>query len=419
MTDPTPPVPQTLIPRWHSLDSLRAFAMFLGILLHAAISFTAEPIPFWPAHDVGGGVLADLFIFMVHDFRMQLFFLLGGFFAAMLRERCGLRGLVAHRLKRVGLPLLICTLTIQPLLQLVWMLGDLASVNVVVPGTLDLSKTRDELIREEFVEFGFVRWLLPLHLWFLNFLLWLCAIMVVADAIQNKLRGGRNGILSPRFRDVLTSSKRWVVLPGVTSVLLIPMLLPMADTPRGWIPEPHTLLYYLFFFASGWFLWFHRDCLPGLVRPWRSSLIVGNLVVLPILLVICAQLLPALRAQGPEPRADPFPPLRLVGNVFGALYTWLMIVGMLGLFERYCCADRVWVRWLSDSSYWCYVTSLLPLMGLQIIVADWPIPGIVKFVVLNAATMLILLVSYRYLVRYTWVGNILNGPRKRPEGVRS
>ena len=107
--------------------------------------------------------------------------------------------------------------------------------------------------------------------------------------------------------------------------------------------------------------------------------------------------------------------LRLVGNAASALYTWTMIVGMLGLFERYCRADRAWVRWLSDSSYWCYIMSVLPLMGLQILVADWPIPGIVKFVAINAATMAILLVSYRYLVRYTWVGNVLNGPRKRPE----
>ena len=399
--------------RWHSLDSLRAFAMFLGILLHAAMSFTGDRIPFWPAHDVGGGVLADLFIFMVHGFRMQLFFVLAGFFAAMLRDRCGVRGLLVHRLRRVGLPLLICTLTIQPILLLVWMCGDLNSVNVVVPGTLDLTQTREVLIRSEFESLDFLRWLLPLHLWFLNFLLWLCLAMVAIDRIRGRFFREGGGRLAVWFRGVLTSRKRWLVLPGVASILTVPMLLPMADTPRSWIPEVHILAYYLFFFGVGWFLWFHRDCMPGLLRPWKSSLIVANLVVLPGLLGICSALLPALRAQGPEPVPDCFAPLRLLGDVLGASYSWLMIVGTVGLFERYCCSDRAWVRWLSDSSYWCYIMSLIPLMGLQILLEDWAFPGILKFVLINVATMVLLLASYRYLVRYTWIGRILNGPRKR------
>jgi hypothetical protein len=37
--------------RYHSLDLLRSFAMLLGIVLHAAVSFLTLRSPIWPAHD--------------------------------------------------------------------------------------------------------------------------------------------------------------------------------------------------------------------------------------------------------------------------------------------------------------------------------------------------------------------------------
>ncbi|UCF22861.1 MAG: hypothetical protein JSV72_18510, partial [Ralstonia sp.] len=40
----------------------------------------------------------------------------------------------------------------------------------------------------------------------------------------------------------------------------------------------------------------------------------------------------------------------------------------------------------------------------------------VKFTLLIAVATAILLVSYRFLVRYTWIGRLLNGPRTREPG---
>ena len=34
--------------RYHALDALRGFAMLLGVLLHAALPYTAMRVPFWP-----------------------------------------------------------------------------------------------------------------------------------------------------------------------------------------------------------------------------------------------------------------------------------------------------------------------------------------------------------------------------------
>ena len=57
------------IPRRHDLDALRAFAMFLGIALHGALSFVEFP---WPVQDSRQHDLFGLFFFAVHGFRQRL-----------------------------------------------------------------------------------------------------------------------------------------------------------------------------------------------------------------------------------------------------------------------------------------------------------------------------------------------------------
>ena len=100
--------------RYHDLDALRAFAMLLGIGLHGFMSFVPLPLPVWPAQDVNqhNGYLFALNA--IHGFRLQLFFLVSGFFTAMMFRQRGLRGLIKHRAKRILLPLLIFTIILSP-----------------------------------------------------------------------------------------------------------------------------------------------------------------------------------------------------------------------------------------------------------------------------------------------------------------
>ena len=79
--------------------------MLLGIVLHAALFLVPDA---WPVLDkkASASLPYDDIVNVIHGFRMPVFFLLSGFFTAMLWQRRGLGSVLKHRLQRVGLPLL-------------------------------------------------------------------------------------------------------------------------------------------------------------------------------------------------------------------------------------------------------------------------------------------------------------------------
>jgi peptidoglycan/LPS O-acetylase OafA/YrhL len=401
--------------RYHALDALRGFAMLLGVLLHAAVPYTTIPIPFWPVQDARGTLGIDLFLFAVHDFRMQVFFLLAGFFGALLYSRYGLLGTATHRLRRIALPLALAMVTIQPLVQAVFVFAATSTGRVPVTGAqasplLESARASGEtpgrLTVVYFTTGEFLKHMIPVHMWFLWYLLLCFVVMLPLARLADRLRdrpAGRRWDGTARW--LLTSRWRWPVLAAATYPLLLLMAMPVGpDTPLGWKPLGHLLAYYFVFFALGWTLYRHRDLFNRFARGWLGALLFANLLVLPTALGLLGSLPNPAQAG-----ALAYPLHAVLG-----LYTWLMVGGLIGLFLRVLSTERAWVRWLADSAYWCYLASLPPVIVFQFLVVDWEVPAVVKFLVVSAATTALVLTTYWLFVRYTWVGGLLNGPRERP-----
>lgn len=87
--------------------------MLLGIGLHAALAYAMIP---WAVEDSRRHPIFGAFVALVHDFRMPLFFLISGFFTAMLWRQKGLKALLWHRFQRVLIPCLLGVVTILPLM---------------------------------------------------------------------------------------------------------------------------------------------------------------------------------------------------------------------------------------------------------------------------------------------------------------
>ncbi len=246
------------------------------------------------------------------------------------------------------------------------------------------------------------------HLWFLWFLWWLVLGYAAVSALAARLPTAR--------------PPGWLVLSPARYLWLVPLtMVPQAfmgggdspgfgpDTSTSLLPIPQVLAYYAIFFGFG-ALYFGFDDREGRVGGrWWAPLAIGLLVVLPLGLALAAGWDgPPGVALGPQAR-------RGLAIFLQAAYPWLLTFGLMGLFRRACPAESPGMRYLSDSAYWLYLAHLPLVVALQYLVRDWPIPAVLKFAIVVAATTGLLLWSYRALVRYTWLGRFLNGPRVRPE----
>ena len=63
------------------------------------------------------------------------------------------------------------------------------------------------------------------------------------------------------------------------------------------------------------------------------------------------------------------------------------------------------MSWLADASYWMYLVHVPLVMAAQLFVRPWGLPADLKFLVVMALVTPVLLVSYRYGVRYTAIGS--------------
>jgi glucans biosynthesis protein C len=98
--DPTPE-------RLYALDAVRGFALLLGIILHATVSFIPATTRFWIIQDTRPSMTLALLFFTIRVFRMTTFFVMAGFFAHMSLHRRGVWGFVKDRMQRIALPLVV------------------------------------------------------------------------------------------------------------------------------------------------------------------------------------------------------------------------------------------------------------------------------------------------------------------------
>lgn len=360
--------------------------MFLGVVLHATMPYCVKPFVGLVQDPVYHHPAFDFTFFFIHTFRMQLFYVIAGFFFRLLYIKIGEPAFIKHRAQRILLPFVVGLFTILPLTYM-------PAVAYRVTGQwahLTLPEGW-QIIRESFV------WRGPLHLWFLYYL----SIFYLV------------GLLFLRTPLKLVPGKPF---PGPSGLFLLTVMavsfatLCLFDSPYmqyapGLVPKVSYLSYYGFFCYLGWYLHaYSTHYFPLLKRYALALFLPGLLLAVGIFFIFYFN---------PQP-----PGALLAPKLLMSVTSLLLVAGVMGMFLRWVNAENPHVRWLSDSSYWVYLVHVALMNLSELYLGDVTLWGPVKFLLAIAFTMTVSLVTYRYCVRYTIIGYYLHGTRKRSKPVQ-
>ncbi len=381
------------------LDATRAFALLLGIVFHACLSFM--PIFMgWAVQDVSTSPLVAMFMTVSHSFRMETFFLLAGFFSHLTFHRKGTGEFVRSRVLRIAVPFVVGWFILHPLVVSGWIMGSASlrgDVNVwagLLGGLQSLSTLPAGIFAGS-------------HLWFLYYLGMITALLLAVRGLLTTT-GSRQAKMI-RWADaavawLANSPVSLLILAVPTAATLWFMRFWGMDTPdQGLQPNIPVLVIYGGFFVLGWMLSRQRELISQFARLAPQRWILAGLGITAILLL-------------GEIERDPGNPHYVaahVGYAVGyALTMWSLVFLTIGVFRKLCQRPNAFIRYVADSSYWMYLIHLPIVVWLQVAVAEVPLHWSFKLVFISTITIALSLFTYDLFVRSTFIGWVLNGRRR-------
>ncbi|GGW30650.1 acyltransferase family protein [Streptomyces griseoloalbus] len=377
------------------LDVLRALVVVGLVFFHAALVFSPDDDFYVKNARTTDAVtvLAGLGVVWA----MPMLFLVAGLGARHSIRRRGPGGFARERLLRLGVPLVFATVVLCPLPP--WL-----RLRAADPGydeSYGRFWTRFLTVRPDPADFPFVLegdHFETGHLWFVVLLLAFCLLLAPVAA--------RLAATAERVIPALRRRPALLLVPALP-LAAVNALLGMEEDYAGW-----NRWAYLLFFAQGFAL-ADDERVREVSR--RAAIPVGVLG-----LVLFAGAAPGFVAGD-----DPFTawsPFALVTRALFGAAGWCWVIAILGLLDR---PGRPGVRPGSGAG-----SALLPRLALAALplyvlhqpvvvalaygVVGWSAPMAVKYTVIVAASLAVILLLYEYGVRRTAVTRFLFGMRPEP-----
>ena len=384
--------------RYVGLDALRGFMMMLGIVLHGAMLYLASPPPAMPIlTDRNNAFVFDLIFDFIHAFRMPTFFVLAGFFTALLVEKRGIAETYKNRVSRILLPLLAALVLILPMTALLmadFWLSVRFGTRDLIPNLNQLHALARELAAKHGVDPD-----RPMigHLWFLYYLCMfyllipLCRRLVaLSQRSQEQVRRKLGGVAAPLAFALWTTLTLWPFRGG--------------QVHEGFVyftPHLPSLLYYGSFFVLGYVFHAHQEFLRATVR-WLPVAAILSACLFPLAL-FASSLDNAARGS----RVD----FHLLAVLLNALCTWALIYLFIGGAMRFFDRQSAWIDYMAQSSYWVFLVHmpLVALAGWWLVRYDFS--AVFKFLLVCGFTAVVAFASFHYWVQNTGISTFLHGRR--------
>lgn len=374
--------------RLYFMDNLRALAMMAGVVFHASLAHSIMLQNIWPSANAEQSSIVDVLAWFPHIFRMPLFFLIAGFFAALIVYKRGIGGLLKNRALRIILPLVIflplCMwAVIASLLHAVGSVEHKSAVlNMVAyamanPGSPPPPPT-------------------TMHLWFLYNLVFFYILTWVFYLFDGL-----------RVRNFFLQLNPWAFILGL-SLLLFPALVSQSapfPAPDSFLPQLWSFGFFGVFFMVGYWVYSEPGFIDKFQPHWKLLLLLSL-----ALYAVFYWLIPKEVSMVPAP-------IELWKKIIITACESFIAIAMtlvcLVLGKTYLNTHNPFMRILSDSSYWIYIIHVPLLFAIQYQLMDKSWSLIFKLGVALGLTFIIGLVSYFVLVRWTPIGWMLNGKRNK------
>ena len=396
--------------RLHALDAVRAYALLLGVVLHSAAAFLEGfPIPMWLDQPSSG---AAVIYYTIHMFRMSAFFLIAGFFARVLVERRGVQAFIKDRAKRVAVPLFLFGPVVMIMIPVGLVLGALPHGTDFLMQLVQAPQPPPAAT--EAAPGGALAAINLAHLWFLYYLLifyalalairWLVLAVdprgVLAAACDRVVAFVMRGVWGPVLLALPVAVYLWQ-LQSWTEWLGLP-------APFSLVPNTMAMIGYGMAFGLGWLLNRQTQALLDLQKLWLVYLVLA--VALTIFCLSTIGTTP--RWQGPTLAGTD----RILYTAAYVVGLWCWVFAFVGAAVRFLSSASPVTRYVADASYWIYLMHMATVLMFITLLRPFDWHWSIKLAIIVGGSMPILLVTYHYLVRFTWIGAILNGRRHpRPE----
>ena len=386
--------------RLHALDAVRGFALLLGVAFHAALSFMPGwPPGIWAMNDNSPSQFLSDAAFVTHIFRMSLFFFIAGYFGRLLYQKLGASAFWANRGKRIALPLVAGWVVLFPLISFIWVTGITKVFGGTMPPMPEMPKTPGAF---------------PLtHLWFLYQLLLVYVAVIAGRSLFARLDPAQK--LRNLVDKAVTGSLRAPIavftlgLPVASALMSLSFWFYWQGIPtpdQSLIPQIPASVGFGTAFVFGWLVHRSRDALSLITSRWFVHLMLG--------VIATGWLLHTMHAS---PMAQPGLTKTLFAMIFGvAIWGW--VLGLTGAALRFLSNYSATRRYIADASYWIYLAHLPVVAALQVWVGHWPLHWSVKYPFILVASFAVLFLSYHFLVRPSFIGQLLNGRKHRIFGSK-
>lgn len=371
--------------------------MLLGLVLHSALTYNVTYHgDAWILKDPNTThIFSDSFVFFIHSFRMPIFFLVAGFFGAMLfYERSPLR-MIKNRISRIVLPFIVFLFLLWPIIIFAF------------EYTSAVFSQQENPFKIALKPFTGISSFLPKttsHLWFLYYLSLISGTTVILGLLLKDRKKLTNKITTTFDWIIQRPFTRIIFFSGLIFLTLTVLGTSMIEASVSLIPELNTFVYFFVFYLIGWVLFKSKQHLDTFVRyDWIctiSAVVIATIQGL------------AIKNYGLEPNSNSG-----ILILCSSIVVCLFMFGITGLFIRYGSNHSVRMRYISDSSYWVYLIHLPLTAIIPAFIWNIPILAFVKFLIVLSTTTIICFACYNYFVRNTFIGKFLNG-RKYPRIIK-